>query len=140
MLYCVMLCVMLCIMLCYVVVHNIPQATDHQTGTNVKLENVANPNSANPSLTPSASPSRFANYNNATLNSLLVRASGVFLLVSGYYAMVLTNWATEQSHASMERPRTGTATMWIQAAGIWIAVVIYMWSLFAPKLFPDREF
>lgn len=91
-------------------------------------------------MTPAAQPSRFAGYNNATLNPLLVQVSGVFLLVSGYYAMVLTNWATEQSNSDIESPRTGTAIMWIQAAGIWIAIVIYIWSLFAPTLFPSRDF
>ena len=125
-----------------VIVHNIPQVTDRQTGSNLKLGNVANPGEAsnNPSLSAAPSASRFEAYNNGTLNSLLVQVSGVFLLVSGYYAMVLTNWATEQSNSSIETPRTGTATMWIQAAGIWIAIAIYMWSLFAPTLFPNREF
>jgi hypothetical protein len=30
--------------------------------------------------------------------------------------------------------------MWIQAAGCWIAVLIYLWSLVAPKIFPNRDF
>ena len=36
--------------------------------------------------------------------------------------------------------KQGTAAMWIQAAGQWIAITFYIWSLAAPKLFPDRDF
>ncbi|KAJ1393228.1 serine incorporator/TMS membrane protein, partial [Ochromonadaceae sp. CCMP2298] len=64
----------------------------------------------------------------------------VFLLVSGYYAMILTNWATEQQNDSQADPRNGRAAMWIQAAGQWIAILIYLWSLVAPKVLPDRDF
>lgn len=74
------------------------------------------------------------------LKTLLLQISVVFMLVSGYYAMILTNWATVQSSTSIDQPRTGEAAMWIQAAGEWIAIGFYIWSLIAPGLFPDREF
>ncbi len=74
------------------------------------------------------------------MKSLFVQVSVVFLLISGYFAMILTNWATLQTATSISNPKTGRAAMWIQAAGQWIAVVIYLWSLLAPKLFPDRDF
>lgn len=74
------------------------------------------------------------------MNKMLIQVSVVFVLVSGYYAMVLTNWATEQANTSISNPRSGRAAMWIQAAGQWIAIAFYGWSLIAPKLLVDREF
>lgn len=74
------------------------------------------------------------------MKSLFVQVSAVFLLISGYFAMILTNWATLQTTTSIANPKTGRAAMWIQAAGQWIAVSVYLWSLVAPKFFPDRDF
>lgn len=54
--------------------------------------------------------------------------------------MVLTNWATLQANNDSGSSRSGLIAMWLQAAAQWIALVMYSWSLIAPKLFPDREF
>lgn len=70
----------------------------------------------------------------------LSESSLVFILVSSFYAMVLTNWDTLQQNSTYENPKTGYAAMWIQATAQWIAIVFYFWSLIAPKLFPDRDF
>jgi hypothetical protein len=64
----------------------------------------------------------------------------VFILISAYFAMVLTNWATYQEHSDSPDPKAGRAAMWMQAAGQWVAFLLYSWSLFAPALFPDRDF
>lgn len=80
------------------------------------------------------------NANSSVLNALFVQVSFVFLLVSGYYAMVLTNWATEQTGTGIDNPRAGKVAMWIQAAGQWIAICLYFWSLIAPKVLTNREF
>ena len=45
-----------------------------------------------------------------------------------------------QENEAQSDPRTGRAAMWIQAAGQWIAIIIYLWSLIAPKVFPNRDF
>lgn len=79
-------------------------------------------------------------YKNPLISGLLVQVSLVFLTVSGYYAMVLTNWATVQSTSSISHPRTGSAAMWIQATGQWIAILLYMWTLVAPKILSNRDF
>lgn len=54
--------------------------------------------------------------------------------------MVLTNWATLQANSQISSPKNGDAAMWLQAAGEWIAILLYVWTLVAPKLFPDRDF
>ena len=64
----------------------------------------------------------------------------MFILASSYYCMVLTNWATLQSSFSLSDPKTGDASMWIQASAQWAALLLYIWALVAPKLFPDRDF
>lgn len=53
---------------------------------------------------------------------------------------MLTNWATLQSGAVQKEPKTGTVALWLQAAGQWIALILYSWTLVAPRLFPDRDF
>lgn len=74
------------------------------------------------------------------LKVVLQEVSVVFILASSYYAMVLTNWVTLQQSYQLSNPKTGTAAMWLQASGQWIALLMYMWALVAPKLFPDRDF
>ena len=74
------------------------------------------------------------------LRSLLQEISVIFVLISCYYAMVLTNWATLQAGYSMSSAKTGEASMWLQASSMWVAACFYAWRLVAPRLFPDREF
>jgi hypothetical protein len=74
------------------------------------------------------------------LRALLQEISVIFILISCYYAMVLTNWATLQANYSMASAKTGEAAMWLQASSIWVAALFYCWRLVAPRLFPDREF
>ena len=53
---------------------------------------------------------------------------------------VLTNWTTLQSDDTQSDPRTGRVAMWIQAAGQWVAILIYLWSLIAPTVLTGRDF
>ena len=71
---------------------------------------------------------------------MLAQVCLIFMLISSYYAMVLTNWATERTGASVSSQKEGSASMWIQASAQWIALLMYIWSLIAPDLFPDRDF
>lgn len=68
------------------------------------------------------------------------RVNLVFILVSSYFAMVLTDWATIQAGSASADKKAGEVAMWIQAGGAWLASLLYIWSLIAPILFPDREF
>lgn len=121
----------------YNTVHKIP------TAKGVNFTNISTTSKQSNPTGEASESSRNENtdsYNVPGIKSLFVQVSFVFLLISGYYAMVLTNWATEQSDNSIDNPQTGRAAMWIQAAGSWIAILLYLWSLIAPKLFPDRDF
>jgi hypothetical protein len=79
-------------------------------------------------------------YESPDLKPILIKLSLIFMLGSAYFGMVLTNWSTLQSDDNIANPRTGYASMWIQASAQWIALLLYCWALVAPKLFPDRDF
>jgi cell wall-associated NlpC family hydrolase len=106
----------------------------------VDLSQVTISNKPTGGRSPSAGNAQEVASEPSLMNQLLLQVSVVFILVSGYYAMVLTNWATEQANASISNPRSGRAAMWIQAAGQWIAIAMYGWSLIAPRILSDRDF
>ncbi len=118
----------------------IPQVTDANTGNTIDLGSIATGGRESGGSKSAAATDNPTPYHSRLLNTLFVQISLVFLCVSGYYAMILTNWSTEQSDTSISNPRIGEAAMWIQAAGQWIAIVLYIWSLVAPKILTDREF
>lgn len=142
----------------YSTVIAIPVATNKDTGTRVSLadvvtggngdkkaDEVADPAGVTVNAAPSAAPvgtdmQSDDPYAASGLKTLFVQVSLIFLLISGYFAMILTNWATLQTTTSISNPKTGEVAMWIQAAGQWIAIIIYLWSLVAPKILTNREF
>ncbi|RHY93708.1 hypothetical protein DYB35_001169 [Aphanomyces astaci] len=50
-----------------------------------------------------------------------------------YMAMVLTQWDTASGHED-------GAAMWVHITSQWVSIAVYMWTLVAPYLVPDREF
>merc|ERR1712166_1184526 len=74
-----------------------------------------------------------------------------------YMAMLLTNWGTGSlsapngtdstpsssgavpSHVYISNT-TGLAQMWVKIASQWVAILLYTWTLIAPRVLPDREF
>jgi len=88
----------------------------------------------------SSDPDSPQDYNKPGLQALFVESTIVFILISCYYGMVLTNWATLQNSDSINNPKTGTASFWLQASAQWICLLLYVWALLAPKIFPDRDF
>jgi len=73
-----------------------------------------------------------------------------------YMAMLLTNWGTgsvqdepstspSASGSSggkviVHSSSTGLAQMWVKIISQWLAIAIYVWTLIAPRCFPDRDF
>ncbi|CAH0722656.1 unnamed protein product, partial [Brenthis ino] len=60
----------------------------------------------------------------------------VFALATLYIMMTLTNWYNPSSQLSKEN----VASMWIKITSSWLCVGLYVWTLVAPAIFPDREF
>ncbi|KAF5342041.1 hypothetical protein D9611_001784 [Ephemerocybe angulata] len=67
----------------------------------------------------------------------------IFAIASMYVAMLLTDWNVVQkvSHPgeddSVYIGRSEVA-MWMRIVSSWVCMVLYIWSLVAPALFPDR--
>ncbi|KAG6462088.1 probable serine incorporator isoform X2 [Manduca sexta] len=60
----------------------------------------------------------------------------VFALATLYIMMTLTNWYNPSSQLSKEN----VASMWIKITSSWMCVGLYVWTLVAPAVFPDRDF
>ena len=58
---------------------------------------------------------------------------------------VLTNWAVFGANVNGGGDDTlkldfGFTAMWIKAATSWLSALLYIWTLVAPLVMPDREF
>jgi len=67
-----------------------------------------------------------------------------FGLASLYLSMVLTNWQTV-SHNDTATDATlrvdqGMASVWVKMISSWLVLVLYLWTILAPILFPNRQF
>ncbi|CAK1548481.1 unnamed protein product [Leptosia nina] len=60
----------------------------------------------------------------------------VFAMATLYVMMTLTNWYNPSSQLSKEN----VASMWIKITSSWLCVGLYVWTLVAPAIFPDRDF
>ena len=60
-------------------------------------------------------------------------------IVSVYIAMLFTNWGVPATAASA-RYNVGYASAWLQMCANWVCNALYLWTLVAPKLFPNRDF
>ena len=71
--------------------------------------------------------------NNWKLNTALAA-------VTCWISMVLTGFGSIEADGTVANPQIGEVNMWIMIGSQWVALVLYMWTLVAPRLFPDREF
>lgn len=62
-------------------------------------------------------------------------------LAAIYYSMLLTNWGnpTIFNNTSTFYSSNNTS-FWIKLVAQWLSTGIYLFSMFAPMIFPDREF
>lgn len=60
--------------------------------------------------------------------------------VACWTAMILTHWGAVQTRGSIANPSASNVAMWIVIASQWLALLLYLWTLVAPRLFPDRDF
>lgn len=68
------------------------------------------------------------------------KLNAVMCLVCCWYAMALTSWGAIEKRGDIANPDVGEASMWMLIVSQWIALLLYLWTLIAPSLFPDREF
>ncbi|GFQ08324.1 probable serine incorporator [Phtheirospermum japonicum] len=63
----------------------------------------------------------------------------IFSLASMYSAMLLTGWSTSVGESG-KLVDVGWPSVWVRIATGWATAALFIWSLVAPILFPDREF
>ncbi|KAK1315776.1 hypothetical protein QJS10_CPA05g00902 [Acorus calamus] len=63
----------------------------------------------------------------------------IFALASMYSAMLLTGW-TSSTSGSSKLIDVGWTSVWVRICTEWATAVLYIWTLVAPLILPDREF
>jgi len=64
----------------------------------------------------------------------------ILILVTCWYAVVLTGWGSVEVGGNSANPSVGRVSMWIVTSSQWLMQGLYLWTLAAPGLFPDRDF
>ncbi|KAF7655868.1 hypothetical protein LDENG_00049230 [Lucifuga dentata] len=59
-------------------------------------------------------------------------------LASLYIMMTLTNWFKPDT--DYQTMQTTMPAVWVKICSSWLGLAIYLWTLVAPLIFPDREF
>lgn len=62
----------------------------------------------------------------------------IFALASMYSAMLLSGWTSSTDNSDLID--IGWASVWVKICTEWVTAGLYVWSLVAPLLLPDREF
>ncbi|MFH4978204.1 hypothetical protein AB6A40_004913 [Gnathostoma spinigerum] len=62
----------------------------------------------------------------------------VFALASLYVMMTLTSWYKPDN--DLTHLNSNMAAVWVKIVSSWVCLGIYVWTLAAPAIFPDREF
>lgn len=64
----------------------------------------------------------------------------VLALMSTWFPMVLTSWGAVNENGSAANTTVGEVSMYMIISAQWVALLLYSWTLLAPRLFPDRDF
>mmetsp|Transcript_21797 Transcript_21797/g.33114 ORF Transcript_21797/g.33114 Transcript_21797/m.33114 type:complete len:116 (+) Transcript_21797:78-425(+) len=70
----------------------------------------------------------------------LWKLNAVMALISCWVAMTLTGWGTLEDESQAANPTLGRVNMAIIGVSQWLAIMLYIWTLVAPHVFPDRDF
>ncbi|KAL4272100.1 hypothetical protein GQ457_13G024980 [Hibiscus cannabinus] len=62
----------------------------------------------------------------------------IFALASMYSAMLLSGW--NSSSESSDLVDVGWTSVWVRICTEWVTAALYVWTLVAPLILPDREF
>ncbi len=68
------------------------------------------------------------------------KLNAVLALISCWYSMALTGWGAIEGRGDIANPTAGEVSMWMLIVSQWIALLLYLWTLVAPSLLPDRDF
>jgi len=60
--------------------------------------------------------------------------------VTCWVSMALTGFGSIQADGDVANPQIGEVNMWVIIGSQWCALLLYFWTLVAPRMFPDRDF
>lgn len=65
-----------------------------------------------------------------------------FLLATMYLGMVLTNWQSVSYGEGVDTILIdqGMSAVWVKMISSWVTLVLFIWTMIAPLLFPNRKF
>ena len=62
-------------------------------------------------------------------------------IASMYVAMMITNWGSSQFSAKVDTMyQSSLFGFWVRMTISWCSFSLYVWTLIAPRVCPDREF
>lgn len=61
----------------------------------------------------------------------------IFAMAAMYTAMLMTGWGQGQSQGQVD---VGWASVWVKIASQWATAALYLWTMLAPVILPDRDF
>jgi len=65
----------------------------------------------------------------------------VMAVSCAYFGTLLTDWGTSSpAHGDIRHYDVSMASAWVKVATQWSIVLMYVWTLVAPAVFPDRDF
>ena len=64
----------------------------------------------------------------------------MFALSTLYIMMTLTNWYSPGDNVSIESISANMGAVWVKIISAWLCAGIYVWTLVAPIILPDRDF
>lgn len=68
------------------------------------------------------------------------RLNFILAAVTCWKSMVLTRWGEISGDGTIVDSSTGRISMWMIIVSQWLVLSLYLWTLMAPRLFPDRDF
>lgn len=71
------------------------------------------------------------------------KLNAVMALICCWVTMILTGWGTIEDlneNQNAANPTAGRVNMAMIGVSQWVAIGLYMWTLLAPRMFPDRDF
>jgi len=64
----------------------------------------------------------------------------MFALATLYVMMTLTNWYSPGKDVNIETISANMSAVWVKIISAWMCFTLYMWTLIAPVVLPDRDF
>lgn len=81
---------------------------------------------------------------NDSVGSDVWKLNVVLVTICCFVAMILTGWGTvlelDETESHLANPTAGRVNMAMIGVSQWMAIGLYIWTLVAPRLFPDRDF